>query len=589
VFDSQTEWARLLLASLRDAGVSEVVISPGSRSTPLVWAACETPGLRCRALIDERSAGFFALGQARVSGTPSLLICTSGTAASHYYPAVIEARESGTPLLVLSADRPLELMHSGAHQTIDQTRLFGAYAGYHELPAPAPDQQGALALRRIAWQAVSESLEAPRGAVHLNFRAKKPLEPQPGTGLSSLPTPVALAPALRPRALLPTPLDLDWVLGALRQAGCPMLICGSSSLADSPSAALVRRFAELTGSIVCVESVSQLRFQLDPTLERGLLCDSYDWLLGSAALRPRLRPDFVLQVGGAPVSAELARLLQSPPADFRLAICAESGWPDSLYGSAQIVRSRPRELLEALCERLSERPRANAPQLELWRSAQRLARRVVDQHAAGEFGEAAAVHDVVERLPPGSLLCIGNSLAPRLLDRYCGARARHVDICSQRGTSGIEGTLAGALGAASRATCATTLLVGDVAFLHDVGSLWATDPARTGGPPFNHPVVLIVLNNQGGRIFEQLPIARDTTVDMRWWTTPHSLSAQGAAAMYGVPFASAANRADLATALEAAYALSGPSLIEIVLEPDSASRSLVQLGSELEPSFAALV
>lgn len=588
MFDSQTEWAGLLLASLRDAGVSEVVISPGSRSTPLVWAACRTPGLRCHALIDERSAGFFALGQARVSGTPSLLICTSGTAASHYYPAVIEARESGVPLLVLSADRPLELMHSGAHQTIDQTRLFGAYAGYHELPAPAPDQQGALALRRMAWQAVSESLEAPRGAVHLNFRARKPLEPQPGSGRFSLPAPAALAPAQRARTLAATRAELDWVLDAARQARCPLLLCGSSLLADSPSAALVRRFAELSGSIVCAESVSQLRFQLGPQLERGLICDSYDWLLGSAALRPRLRPDFVLQIGGTPVSAELARLLQSPPTVFRFAICAESGWPDSLNQSAQIVRSRPIELLEELCAGLSERPSANAAQLDLWRAAQRLARRVVDQHVTREFGEAAAVHEVVERLPEASLLCIGNSLAPRLLDRYCGARSSGIVICSQRGTSGIEGTLAGALGAASKATCATTLLVGDVAFLHDVGSLWAADPTRTGGPAFSYPVVIVVLNNQGGRIFEQLPISRDTAIDMRWWTTPHSLSLEGAAEMYGVPFARATDRATVASALDAAYARSGPSLIEIALESDSAARSLAQVGAELEPAFAAL-
>jgi 2-succinyl-5-enolpyruvyl-6-hydroxy-3-cyclohexene-1-carboxylate synthase len=125
VSDAQSEWAELLLGSLCEAGVREVVISPGSRSTPLVWAACQTPGLRCHALIDERSAAFYALGQARLSGVPSLLLCTSGTAPAHYYPAVIEARESGVPLLVLSADRPFELQRCGAHQTIDQTRLFG--------------------------------------------------------------------------------------------------------------------------------------------------------------------------------------------------------------------------------------------------------------------------------------------------------------------------------------------------------------------------------------------------------------------------------------------------------------------------------
>ena len=163
--DPQSQWALLLLESLVEAGVRSAVISPGSRSTPLVWAASRTRDLACHSIIDERSAAFYALGQARVSGRPSLLVCTSGTALANYFPAVIEARESGLPLIVLSADRPFELAHCGAHQTIDQTRLFGAYAPYHELGTPVADREALLGLRRTAWQAVATSLQAPRGRV----------------------------------------------------------------------------------------------------------------------------------------------------------------------------------------------------------------------------------------------------------------------------------------------------------------------------------------------------------------------------------------------------------------------------------------
>ena len=165
----------------------DAVISPGSRSTPLVWAASQTPGLCCHCIIDERSAGFYALGQARLSGLPSVLICTSGTALSHYYPAVIEARASGTPLIVLSADRPFELQHCGAQQTIDQTRVFGNYAPFHELGTPVTDRDALFGLRRTAWQAVAEAVESPRGAVHLNFRARKPLEPSLDLAVVELP------------------------------------------------------------------------------------------------------------------------------------------------------------------------------------------------------------------------------------------------------------------------------------------------------------------------------------------------------------------------------------------------------------------
>ncbi|MCA9529617.1 MAG: 2-succinyl-5-enolpyruvyl-6-hydroxy-3-cyclohexene-1-carboxylate synthase, partial [Myxococcales bacterium] len=180
----QAEWARVLLGALRRAGVRDVVISPGSRSTPFVLAADAEPGLRCHDVIDEREAGFFALGQARVTGVPSLLLCTSGTAAAHYYPAVIEASSAQVPLLVLSADRPPELHGSGANQTIDQTRLFGVHVRrFIELgAAPAPgypdlDARAFAALCRSAAQAVAAAKGPPAGAVHLNAPARKPLEP----------------------------------------------------------------------------------------------------------------------------------------------------------------------------------------------------------------------------------------------------------------------------------------------------------------------------------------------------------------------------------------------------------------------------
>jgi len=590
VSDPQTAWAELLLRSLVEAGVREAIISPGSRSTPLVWAACRTSGLRCHCLIDERSAGFYALGQARVSGIPSLLICTSGTAASHYYPAVIEARESGVPVLVLSADRPFEAQHVSAHQTIDQVRLFGAYAPYHELGTPVFDHDSLLALRRIAFQVVTATLEAPRGAVHLNFRAKKPLEPTEGASPVTLPRTSAL-PATReapPRP--PANDDVEYLLERLSNSDCPLLICGALGLRDSPSPALVRRFAALSGCILCPEGTSQLRFQLEPELEGGVLCDTYDWLLGSAALRGRLKPDFALQLGGTPISSALGALLERPTDPLRYVICAESGWPDSVHQSAHVVRARPVELLEAASSALERRPRLPPRlQLPLWRRAQAVARSVIAQHLREGFGEPAAVSSVADMLPHGSTLVLGNSLPPRLIDRYCGAAARGVRVCSQRGASGIEGAIASALGSASVAGAATTLLVGDISFLHDIGSLWAAQPERTLNDAFTHPVVIVVLNNGGGRIFEQLPIARQAGVDMRWWTTPHRLELGALAVAYGVPIVQAHDRAELLAALGAAYASTAVSLIEVILDPASVLASARHVSAELEPRFEQLL
>jgi 2-succinyl-5-enolpyruvyl-6-hydroxy-3-cyclohexene-1-carboxylate synthase len=588
VSDPQSQWAELLLASLVAAGVRAAVISPGSRSTPLVWAASRTSGLVCHSIIDERSAGFYALGQARVTGLPSLLICTSGSALSNYFPAVIEARASGIPLLVLSADRPFEAQHCGAHQTIDQTRLFGAYAPYHELGTPVADREALLALRRTAWHAVQSSLDAPRGAVHLNFRARKPLEPGLEPASIALPELGPRPPLARAERTGMSEVDVDRLLALLEGSSCPLLICGASAEQDAPSAALVRRFADLSGSIVCIEAVSQQRLRLGGDAGNGLVCDSYDWLLGSPALSRAFAPDFALQLGGTPVSSALERLLSSRAAPIAVAICAETGWPDPLSQSAEILRARPTELLEAACARLEQRERQARPRLGLWREAQALARAAIERHTESVFGEAAAVVQLCGALPRGSLLAVGNSLPPRLLDRYVAATAADVQVCCQRGASGIEGAIAGAFGAATQCDAAVTLLVGDISFLHDIGSLWAAVPARTHAEPRVQPIVIVVLNNAGGRIFEQLPIAARPDAALELWTTPHQLRLRAAAELYGLAYAEVSERRQLGAALARAYAGPGVTLIEVLVEPDNAIRSQSALSAALEPRLLEL-
>lgn len=580
--DAQSQWAGLLLATLAEAGVCDAIISPGSRSTPLVWAACQVPSLRRHALIDERSAGFFALGQARVTGQPSLLICTSGTAPSHYFPAVIEARQAGVPLLVLSADRPFELQECSASQTIDQSHLFGGYARYFELGTPVPERAALLGLQRMAWQAVAAALEAPRGAVHLNFRAKKPLEPAPHLN------PVdSLRPAPGPR-WRPAPAAAvsredvaEWV-ECWTSSTCPMLVCGAMSLQERPSAELVRRFARLSGAVICPESVSQLRFQLDPGESDVVVCEGYDWLLGNATWTKLGAPDLVLQLGAPPLSAQLGRLLEDTPG-LELWVGAEAGWPDPLHKSARVVRARPSELLLALCQELEGRRRpAQTPAQRRWAEASRRVRTLVQQRLERGFGEPEAVARVCSAIPSGSLLVLGNSLPPRLVDRYCQAAARGLQVLSQRGSSGIEGLIAGALGAASQAECPTTLLCGDISFLHDVGSLWAARSEHTHAPATGQPLVVVVINNGGGRIFDQLPMAKQAGEHQRFWTTPHALDLRGAALLYGIGYHVARDQESLTSALAAAYARPDVSLVEIVVGADSARERSSELAAELD-------
>lgn len=588
--DAQSDWAELLLTTLVEAGVQDAVISPGSRSTPLVWAACQIPELRRHAIIDERSAAFYALGQARVSGRPSVLICTSGTAPSHYFPALIEARQSGVPLIVLSADRPFEQQHCGAQQTIDQAHLFGSYAAYHEIGTPLPDRAATRALQRLAWQAVASAVEAPRGPVHLNFRARKPLEPRERAARAGRPSRTegrrrwTPAPPSQPAAE-----DIVELAGRLRASRCPLLVCGALSLQESPSPEIVQRFAAASGAVVCPESVSQLRFQLDPDMAQSSICDSYDWLLASASFVQRASPDLVLQLGAAPLSTHLARLLEDSEG-LELWIAAEAGWPDPSHQSAHIVRARPAELLLALCRELEQRPgREPSREQRLWRAASLRARAVVAARLQHAFGEPEAVCTLCDALPDASLLVVGNSLPPRLIDRYCPAAARQIRVSSQRGASGIDGLVAGALGSASQADAPTTLLCGDISFLHDVGSLWAASSERTHGPALRHALLLVVLNNGGGRIFDQLPMAKQAGEDQRYWTTPHDLRLRGAAELYGLTYRQVCDRDGLQAALAAAYARPEVSLLEIVVDPHSAAARLQQLVAELEPHWGEVL
>jgi 2-succinyl-5-enolpyruvyl-6-hydroxy-3-cyclohexene-1-carboxylate synthase len=332
-----------------------------------------------------------------------------------------------------------------------------------------------------------------------------------------------------------------------------------------------------------------LRLRLPVGPDSGaLVCDSYDWLLGNAELGARLAPDFALQLGGTPVSANLERLISRRDDPIAYAICAESGWPDPLHQSAAVLHARPNDLLRAVCQALHGRPRPARPRAALWREAQASARAVIERHTQSGFGEAAAVVDTCAALPSGSLLAIGNSLPPRLMDRYVAASARDVQVCCQRGASGIEGAIAGALGAASMTPQPVTLLVGDVSFLHDVGSLWAALPERTHAEGWAQPIVMVVLNNAGGRIFEQLPIAAQPAVPIELWTTPHRIRLRSAAELYGVAYAEASDRAGLRQALGSAYAHPGVTLIEVVVEPDNAARTQRSVARELAPRLAEL-
>jgi 2-succinyl-5-enolpyruvyl-6-hydroxy-3-cyclohexene-1-carboxylate synthase len=614
----QSVWMRVLMDGLRRAGVTDVVVSPGSRSTPLVFAA-EFVGLRCHTIIDERSAGFFALGRAKATGVPVALICTSGTAGAHYYPAIIEAAYSYVPLIAITADRPPELQGCAAPQTIHQTALFGSMARHFaDLGVPEADRVRLRALRRKAVQAVAMARGPVPGPVHLNVPARKPLEPAPlrtaadvamaerGDAVCAEPAPQFITSAARA-----PDTALDALANACVAAKRGLIACGPMPAHARELAAAVHALAQATGFPVLAEAASQVRFGSRP--EQGaLLCDGFDVLLASARFRADSKPELVLQIGPPLTSAHYATLMSENPGAVHCVIAA-SGWNDPHSSADALVVA---DVIDAL-RRLATRIRAGSRSVKaaawasrfaagnalVWQAVDQVIGQAVDQvigqatkadpgaateSAAGSIDgmrEGQAMRAVLGAVPAGALLALGNSLPIRTVDTYGRARPGGPAVLSQRGASGIDGLISSAAGAASTGERPVALILGDVSFAHDLGGLAA---ARQLGK--RAPLAVIVIDNQGGRIFEQLPIAElNATLFSTHWLTPPACDVRAAAAVFGHAYVRTENPDALSEAVAGALRPeAGCTVIHALVAPESAAADAQRIQALVDAGVDAL-
>jgi 2-succinyl-5-enolpyruvyl-6-hydroxy-3-cyclohexene-1-carboxylate synthase len=589
-----TEWSRLLLGTLARAGVEHVVISPGSRSTPFAWAALNEPKLRCHSVWDERVAAFFALGQARVTGRPSLLLCTSGTAAANYYPALVEASLSHLPVLVLTADRPFELQHSSAPQAIDQTKLFGDSArAFFELGTPDSSPSALQGLVRSVAHAMHAAQNGHPGPVHLNARARKPLEPvtaedATARGLrESVDTLLTRGPATSSQSTRHA--DVTRLARACAETARGVIFVGPEAAYRPEAMRALARLAEITGYPLLCEATSQLRFRTE--LAPGVLCiDAFEWLLRSPNLRAALAPDLWLTFGATPTSGGYERWLNSGVSGQRFVI-AEYGFPDPhglanelvSASTASAANDTVRHLQHARLQHEAERERFR----HAWREANHQAWRAVDQELArpsSQLSEACAIRDVLDHLPEPCQLVLGNSLPIREVDAYVPSRVRAVSVLCQRGANGIDGLISGAAGAASVRREATVLLLGDVSFMHDLGGLAVAREALG-------PLVIVVIDNGGGRIFEQLPIFsqfQEHAQTSSFWLTPPRVELEHAARLFGYRYLKLSDRAGIAGAMREAASHAGVSVLQIVVEGSSARESEARVRASLEASSGAV-
>lgn len=560
-------YASRFFAGLAAAGVAHVVISPGSRSTPLAIAAERCPALRTWIELDERAAGFFALGVGKATRTPAALVCTSGTAAANYLPAVVEAHHARVPLLVLTADRPSELRDFGAGQTIEQPGLYGRHPRW-SLEVPIPEA-GAGALRHaeiLAARAVERAVGRPAGAVHLNWPLREPLAPATrGRGASET---EAIAPVRFTRAQ-PTadPADVDELVAlALRcERG---VICAGPMDADERLAAALARLARRTGWPIFADPASQLR--CGPWLPDARVLDGGDLLARAPGFAAQHAPEVVIRIGDPPVS-KAQRLWLEAAAPASVWWLDEGGqWGEPSRQATRIVVAGAASLLEAVAARLPEslaraRSWGDAFVAANERGREALARAI---DGSGSLSGLALARAVAKAAPAGGQLFASNSMPIRLLDLALGCRSAPLRVFCNRGASGIDGVSSTALGVAAATSTPTLLLTGDLAFLHDLtGLLLARREAI--------PLVIAVLDDDGGGIFSFLPVAEqgEAVAFDRLFRTPHGVDLARAAALFELDYERVEEPLALSKALRSALLRPSVSIVHLRVDPTANTQS----------------
>ncbi len=548
-----TLWAETFVAALAQAGLRRVVISPGSRSTPLTLAFARRADIQRYTAIDERGAAFFALGLALADGQPAAVVCTSGTAAGEYYPAILEADASGIPLLVLTADRPHELRHSGANQTTDQVKLYGGHVRWFvdvALPEQAPAPRTLRSLHTLAARALAaaQGFEAPPGPVHLNFPFRKPLSPSPftpppagegqGVGASS-------ATLLSRGVLHPTPEQVHALGDLIRQKRRGVILCGvRCPSGEFPQA--VTALAREAGYPILAEALSGVRF--GPHVD-DLVLGGYE-----AYLKEMPAPDLVLRFGALPVGkGALDWLAGLPPETQVVHISADGRWQDDTHRVRYLLHADPALTCRALTEALSTRREAASGSND-WLCAWQAQEQAVPR--------TGWLPPLVQALPEESNLFVANSLAVRLLGEQVLPMPKRVHVFANRGLSGIDGTIASAAGTAAASRRPTLLLIGDLAFLHDMNSLHLLQQVET-------PFAILLMNNDGGGIFERLPIAAHEPPFTDLFRMPHGMTFEHAARQFGLGYFGYAQdtpATSLADAVLATLNSAHPTLVEWVTD-----------------------
>ncbi|ELY85507.1 2-succinyl-5-enolpyruvyl-6-hydroxy-3-cyclohexene-1-carboxylic-acid synthase [Natrialba taiwanensis] len=609
-----TLWGRILVDELAAGGLEAVCLAPGSRSTPLTVAFAEHPDIEVYSHLDERSAAFFALGRARRTGEPTALVCTSGTAAANFHPAVIEADQARVPMLVLTADRPPELRDSGANQTVDQVELYGDAVRWHaDLPLPEANERTARSLRTTAARALLETTVSEPGPVHLNCPFRKPLDPIETTGSEAVPDEFGetLAGTGRGGPFVETAagrhasepaadeLALDTLRTALETADRPLLVAGPADPV-TPSAgeldpADVVAVADAVGAPVLADPLSTVRFgshvESSPS-ETRTIYGGYDGYIDSLIApdmnsdsdpdsEPDPEPDVVVRFGASPTSKRLRHALRD--ADARQFLLDPVGaWREATFTATDLLAASPGSVFESLAASLGESTTTNP-----WRARFDAAERThwdlrddacTTNSLESEPFEGAVLASVFEAAPDPATIFVSNSMPVRDADRFARPQPTDLTVLANRGASGIDGITSSALGAGSATDDPLVLVTGDLAFYHDSNGLLALERCGVDA-------TIVLLDNDGGGIFHELPIEAVDPPFTSQFKTPHGLAFDALEELYDLEF----ERVEPA-AFEGAYrrslASDGTQVLSVSFGADASHRRRAELDERVHTAVA---
>jgi 2-succinyl-5-enolpyruvyl-6-hydroxy-3-cyclohexene-1-carboxylate synthase len=552
--DSFTQYVASFVDELVSSGVDKVVISPGSRSTPLAILMAEHPKLTCYINIDERSAGFFALGIAKSQKKPVALLCTSGTAAANYYPAIVEAHYARIPLLILTADRPHELRDVGAPQAIDQLHMYGNYPKWFvDLALPEEQPNMLRYVRTVAARAVGTSKTSPAGVVHLNFPFREPLIPninipnlwskhdtKRSTYLHIPPT----------NPILPEE-EMDKIANLFEERSKGLIICGEHY--DQGFVENVQSLSEYLKFPVLADPLSQLRAGVHN--KQGIV-DSYDSILKDKELVEELKPEVVIRFGAMPVSKPLMLMLKNNPDIMQIVVDQGGTYRDPTLNASHLVTCDETAFCQSMIRKVNKKQASQF--YDSWIQCDKLYWEMINQslEQMTEMFEGKIVRELHQFLPDHCTLFVGNSMPIRDVDTFFGHTNKEITIMANRGASGIDGIVSTALGASVDAKQPTFLLIGDLSFYHDLNGLLA---AKMN----NLDLTILLINNDGGGIFSFLPQSNEEKHFETLYGTAIGLDFSKVVDMYNGSYQKVESWEELHTSLHSTKSRKGLKVIEI--------------------------